>query len=657
MSPRSENTSVVPLNRYVFLGLGLLGLLLIAISGDSPSRYFDIFTNPATSVMGCLYLAIALASLLSKSFASSFADRVQQFGTSLDLIPSAGWILLMGIGFSLAGSVSAGAGPNPGNILSLPLWFLGAALIFLSLRRQDSPPAQECYPAGDLVVLLILFLLAFMLRVVRLEQMPYVLSGDEGSVGLVGWEFIQGSRDNLLGLGWFSFPALYSWLLSLSQLVFGRTAVAIRLVSALAGALTIPGTYQAGRTLFNRSVGLLAAVWLAAFHYHVFFSRIAYNNVFDGLFLILCVTLLYQAWQSNQRTDFLLLGVLLGFSQYFYTTARAIPLILVLWLPWLRLRNARWKTYLPQLTSTLLVAGSISLPLIATYLSQPDTLIFTAGRVSLLDPTLLGPAARALGTSPLGLVLEQTLVTALGLTVGELQGIYLDSGQPMLLGLSTIIFALGLMLALIRWRKPNFAILLLTLLFSILIGGLSVEAPSSQRLILLPPILALIIAALLDSLRAWLDQHWPRLRLLFSILILSSMAWMVLENVNQLFRVYFPEEHYGSLNGEVTQEMIEMLQEETPEVLLYFIGGERMQYDSIPSITYLQPAYKAKSLNPVDQLSLPSAVQQRTLFIVLPEQASALTEIAATYPESTVIARYNRHGRILFYVRSVEPTT
>jgi hypothetical protein len=103
--------------------------------------------------------------------------------------------------------------------------------------------------------------------------------------------------------------------------------------------------------------------------------------------------------------------------------------------------------------------------------------------------------------------------------------------------------------------------------------------------------------------------------------------------------------------------MIELLQNETTEVDLFFIGGERMQFDSIPSITYLLPDLRAVSVERIEGLSLPTSIHQRTLFIILPEQRPALEHLSSTYPESSIIARYNRQGRLLFYVRILEPTT
>jgi 4-amino-4-deoxy-L-arabinose transferase-like glycosyltransferase len=559
--------------------------------------------------------------------------------------------LLLSIGASVWASFDINISPR----IDLVLWLLGITLVVLSLRSEQSSAQGRTVSPWEIFLLILIIILGWIVRATQIESMPYVLSGDEGSAGLVAWEFLEGSRDNILGLGWFSFPALYFWLLSLGQSLYGRTIEAIRLASALVGTLTLAATYLAGRLIFNRKVGLIAAAWLATFHFHVFFSRIAYNNIFDSLFLVLAVAFLFRGWKSHQRDDFLLFGLTLGFSQYFYTTSHALPLILLLWIPWLHKRLSPFRSNRTNLLAALFVAGCVALPLVVIYASNPSALMFTTGRVSLLDSSLLGPAAEALGTTPLGLVGEQILVTALGLTVSELQGIYVDTGRPMLFGLSAVVFHIGLLLNLIRWRRLGAAILLLTLAASIIIGGLSIQAPSSQRLILLPPILALLSADTLITLHAWLKDRLPRLGLASLFLVLGLLGWMMYENTDQLFGKYFPVETYGSLNGEVTQEMVKLLQSESNEVKIYFFGGERMQFDSIPSLAYLLPGYSAKNVERVDDLPPPGSISQRTLVIALPEEQAILDQIKLAHPESSTIARYNRHGRLLFFVQVIDP--
>jgi hypothetical protein len=165
----------------------------------------------------------------------------------------------------------------------------------------------------------------------------------------------------------------------------------------------------------------------------------------------------------------------------------------------------------------------------------------------------------------------------------------------------------------------------------------------------------LLSADALITLHAWLKDRLPQLGLASLFLVLGLLGWMMYENTDQLFGKYFPVETYGSLNGEVTQEMVKLLQSESNEVEIYFFGGERMQFDSIPSLAYLLPGYSAKNVERVDDLPPPGSISQRTLVIALPEEQAILDQIKLAHPESSTIARYNRHGRLLFFVQVIDP--
>ena len=133
---------------------------------------------------------------------------------------------------------------------------------------------------------------ALALRAWQMSQFPNTYSGDEGSAGLFAVELLDGKANNLFSLGWFSFPALYFAVQSAAIALLGQTVEAVRLTSAVAGALTVVAVYWLGRTMFDRTTAVLAALYLAASHYHIHMSRIALNNVWDGLFgtlAILCL--------------------------------------------------------------------------------------------------------------------------------------------------------------------------------------------------------------------------------------------------------------------------------------------------------------------------------------------------------------------------------
>jgi uncharacterized membrane protein len=129
-----------------------------------------------------------------------------------------------------------------------------------------------------------LVIFALIVRAVDNTHITATLTGDEGTAGLSAVAFREGRTNNIFSTGYRGFPMLYFFMQSLPVAIFGRTVAALRISSALAGALTVGGVFLAGSALFGRRAGLLAAIFLSDFHFHIHFSRIGLNNIWDGLF-------------------------------------------------------------------------------------------------------------------------------------------------------------------------------------------------------------------------------------------------------------------------------------------------------------------------------------------------------------------------------------
>lgn len=633
---------------------GGLALLLVGMHLFQASPFLGLAS--AILLLGLLLASCGAVLLLISPLSKRLGDWLTRIAAWLDVSLWQILLIPLGLGFSIASRAASGDGPSVHSPLAAPFWLAGILLVYLGTRSPSQGASRIRISPRELGFLLLLACIAFLIRAWRVESMPYVLSGDEGSAGLTAWEFLDGQRDNLLGLSWFSFPSLYFWLLSRAQVLLGRTVLAIRLPSALAGALTIPATYWLAREMLGRRTAWMAALWLTTFHHHVFFSRVAYNNIFDGLFLALSAAALYRGWRLNQRLFFQIAGLAVGASLFFYTTSRLIPILLAVWCLSLRRIQTDPASRLPGLASGALMTGATAMPLMLLYAHHPASLLFTASRVSMLVPGWLGPAAEALGTTPLGLILEQTWITLLGLGVAALQGIYYDPGAPLLFGISLPLVLLGLAMALIRPSAPARLLPLLSLAATLVVGGLSIQAPNAQRMLLLPPMLSVLLILPMETGLSWAESSRPSLSkaAMFATGLLVLLA--AAENARHLFLDYFPREEYGSLNGEVTQAMIEILAEEGPGTQIHFIGGERMAFNSIPSLPYLLPGVRGADLEApyrIPKASRSSASPR--IFFILPEQSQAIQAIPHLYPGGQLRAGYNRHGRLLFYQYRWQP--
>src|SRR4029450_6708557 len=118
-----------------------------------------------------------------------------------------------------------------------------------------------------------------------------------------------------LALGYVDQPPLSILLLHLSQVLFGNSLFAIRLLPALAGAATVAITGLIARELGGRAWAIAlgcAAALCALFNLSVgnFFSM----NAFESLFWMGCVYLLIRIINGGSPVLWLWFGVLLGLS-------------------------------------------------------------------------------------------------------------------------------------------------------------------------------------------------------------------------------------------------------------------------------------------------------------------------------------------------------
>ena len=89
--------------------------------------------------------------------------------------------------------------------------------------------------------------------------------------------------------GWLTNPTLPLYLVALPLRLFGNTAFALRLWSPLIGAANgVLALFLYGKWLWNRPVGLSAAILLLGSHFHLHFSRLGIMNVWDPLLDAAC---------------------------------------------------------------------------------------------------------------------------------------------------------------------------------------------------------------------------------------------------------------------------------------------------------------------------------------------------------------------------------
>jgi len=539
------------------------------------------------------------------------------------------------------------------SFLALLAWVTAIGFIIVGHRKDLRSITTPLWSRRDTVAVWILFICSLVLRGFLLDRIPWLLTGDEASAGLTAVEFVENTRDNIFVSGWFSFPALFFWIQSIAIESLGQTTFALRFPSMIAGALTIPLLYWFTRPYLGRKIALGSAAFLTTFHFHIHFSRIGLNNIWDGFFFVAFIGTFWRAWKevdklpSATRPRFAYAGLILGLSQYFYTSARVLLGIFIIFviLQIIQDREAVRKR-LPGLVSLLLGFIVIVLPLGAFYTLNPDQFTAPFSRVSSLGQWLNDEIAQT-GQSAITIMVTEFKQAVLAFTHVNLRNWY-EPDNPMLLTFPSALFILGVIMLFFNLRKPLFQWLLLLLISSIVVSALSESTPAAQRLTFVAPVVVILVVLPLDYVHKWITSVYPNKEKLVLLIISSVLTVILLGDILFYFGNYSKSQKFGDTNTEVAQKVAEYLNtiEDSPSV--YFGGLPRMGFYTHSSIQYLAPhAIGEDILDPLQEAPV-DLVKGNVVYIFLPERIEEIEFLRAVFPEGEERFFMDRENMHLF---------
>ncbi|RMG80343.1 MAG: phospholipid carrier-dependent glycosyltransferase, partial [Chloroflexi bacterium] len=289
---------------------------------------------------------------------------------------------------------------------------------------------------------------------------------------------------------------IYPYFQHLSIQLFGASLGGLRMASTIFGTLTVMALYMLGRVVFNRRVGLLAALLLAVFPPHIHFSRLALNNIADPLFGVLALWLVVRALQRGKAADWLLAGIMLGLTQYFYEGGRLLfPVLVALWLL-LYVRQLPLRAWLYWALGFILIAFPIYYVL-WLWRAAPVTRLVLEGVGNDFWARFLAADA---GFPQLALYFRERFMPSLLHIFHTPDGsaFYYGGDTPLLWLPLVPFFFMGVAIAVRNGKRG--LLLLMWLLLTVLGNSLIVENDWSARFVVLFPALALLMALGLDGL-------------------------------------------------------------------------------------------------------------------------------------------------------------
>jgi hypothetical protein len=574
---------------------------------------------------------------------------------------------VLGLALSLvAGFQARGMPANSDFTWPLLLWLAGVGAFLLCLvrlpqgrRGTDWLNLRWRRRNAEVVCVALLASCALAIRGLCLAQVPANLGGDEGIQGVAAQRLIEAPLGNPFSTGWYSVPTMSFLAWGLSMTVAGGGVAGLRALSALLGTATVIATLLLAKAQWGRRVGYLAAAVLACMHYHVHFSRLGSNQIGDGLVMSAALWLLSCGVRTRRAIYFGLAGVTIGAGWYGYFGARLTGVVAAGYLCYLALSRTRFLAEYWRYLA-LLVAGAlvVAAPLALHYLSYPDEAMARARQVNIFDSQWLSTEQALTGRTAASLLLEQAwkAFTAFHMTLDPT--FWYHPSIPLLDVVSGVLFSVGLLVAVRRFRQPAGAMLLIWLGVALFLGWVLTEnPPSSMRMTNTAPALAILVALGLDwvvgrVLAGLQAQEW------YYQVVSVAIAALATLNTVYYFLVYSPARVYGNPTAETATELGRDLGSGEDGAVVRFHGAPFL-YWGFGTLQFLLPDTDGEDVPP------PAEGRSEMLrpgdgagvrFIFVPERLGELREVRASYPGGTQReVRSAADERVLYVVYEVKP--
>ncbi|MBV9669323.1 MAG: glycosyltransferase family 39 protein, partial [Acidobacteriales bacterium] len=355
-------------------------------------------------------------------------------------------------------------------------------------------------------------------RYYRLGAVPNGLFFDEAAEGNDAARVLASGEYRIFYPSDAGREGLWTGLIAQSERVFGKTPLAVRFWSALAGLLTVVFTWLLAREWFGGRAAIFSAWFLATSLWHVVFSRIEFRGILVPLFIVAAIYALQRAVRSQGGRQMMwagMAGIVYGVGFYSYAPYRISPLLMLLCF-WL------WRRR-PGIVRALAVfavcAGIAAAPLGVYFVRHPHDFY---GRMSEVSVFAGGHAWRAL-------LLNVVRTAGMFLVKGDGNWRHNIRHAPELLAPVALVFLIGIGVSWRRARrfregsKPAVVVLWwlgLLLLPEILSGD---AVPHSLRAIGAIPAVFMLAGVGADSVFAACRTRWLRWAVI-AVVVLSGLV-------------------------------------------------------------------------------------------------------------------------------------
>jgi hypothetical protein len=410
-------------------------------------------------------------------------------------------------------------------------------------------------------------------------------------------------------------------------------------------------------------MAVMVGALLAAYHYHIHYSRLGSNQVADALFMVAAFFFLYRAYDEGGMLNWVMAGMVAGVAQYFYAGARFVTIMVGVTVVYFVVRErltfvrTHWRGLIAVVVAFIISSG----PMLQFAIRYPDEYNGRLNMVGIFQSGWLQLAENLWQQDPVQIIVGYQLKrSALAYNAFSDTTYWYGSPRPLFDGLWAILFMLGLGYATLRPFDRRLFPMVIWWWGAVIVGGVLTEnPPSSQRLITsaLPAVffVALAIwkigqivervlrmrgasASALAASASTQTQSAGRRYLLpaLSVAVVAVLCWL---SVNWYFVEYTPLRFYGNYTAVTADALVHYAQAKLDDSYRMVFFGAPQMYVDFGSIKYLLPDIAGLDIPdplkaPFDPKLLPD--DKRPIFIFMPFRQNELAFVQQTYPNGQI---------------------
>jgi 4-amino-4-deoxy-L-arabinose transferase-like glycosyltransferase len=552
-------------------------------------------------------------------------------------------------------------------IPSFVLWiaamglFLVAVLRFDPARGQRVPLGQRFASRGTLIevgFVALLAAVAFAVRAYDLSDYPPSMHVDEGTQGLFALQILRGIVP-ITSFASLNTPFHIPILAILGQVAaiatFGPNETGLRILATVYGASCVPLVYLMARQGWGRVAAIVAGVAICFNNLHVHFSKLGATNIETTPWVLIVLLCLWAAQDAARRENarplapYAIAGLSMGIAQYFYFSARLIPILAVMVLAVAIIRR---KVSLAQLAALAFGALIAFAPLAAQYTRDPDAFIGRAQSVTIFNANI---AQHTLGREP---KFPDDIVPLLETQSRKMVEFFIQRGDsssfytseiPPFDAATAVLAWIGFGIGLTRLKRIQESTMAFWILTGTVFGGiLTVDPPSGARMLAVTPAVFLLagsaVARGLDLIRA---TFGPVISLATAPAIGVIVVLIAGVNLDTYFNRYAKMELFAS-GVKVARELAV-----NPESYTGYIIGDTNLAGSGPT-RYLAYGVKVVALETADKMPSPQP-GQGFVVVATPPKLSEIDKVSERYPGGQRYGYTSPQGQLMYVRYRLDP--